>query len=78
MTCSGSNPAAARRFSTRALKASRLILAGTVGAIPYLARPIDMLRCLGRGTHGALACAWDNDVRHRPAGYNWLRATRRE
>jgi hypothetical protein len=45
--------------------------------LPYLAHPIDILHYLGRGKIGALGYAWDNYVTHRPAGYDWLKATRR-
>ncbi|AGL15864.1 amidohydrolase family protein [Actinoplanes sp. N902-109] len=57
---------------------SRVILAGTAGLIPYVARPIDILHYLGRGKLGALAYAWATFVVRRPAGYRWLEATRRE
>lgn len=60
------------------IRGSRVILAQTAGAIPYLARPIDILRYLGRGRLGALAYAWATFVVRRPAGYRWLRATGRE
>lgn len=62
----------------RNLDASRVILAGTVGVIPYLARPIDILYYLSRGKRGALAYAWATFIIRRPAGYRWLRETRRE
>jgi hypothetical protein len=62
----------------RNLDASRVILAGTVGVIPYLARPIDILYYLSRGKRGALAYAWANFITRRPAGYRWLRKARRE
>ena len=57
---------------------SRVELAGTSGAIPYLARPIDILHYLGRGKLGALAYVWATFVAKRPAGYRWLKATMRE
>ncbi len=60
------------------LDGSRVILAGTGGVVPYLARPIDILRYLGRGKLGALAYLWATFVTKRPAGYRWLQATRRE
>lgn len=59
------------------LRGSRVILAGTGGMVPYLARPIDMLHYLGRGRLGALAYLWANFVVKRPAGYRWLQATGR-
>jgi len=62
----------------RNLDASRVILAGTVGVIPYLARPIDILYYLSRGKRGALAYVWATFIIRRPAGYRWLRETRRE
>lgn len=57
---------------------SRIVLAGTAGIVPYLARPIDLLYYLGRGKRGLLAFAWASFVVKRPAGYEWLRRTRRE
>lgn len=60
------------------LDPSRIVLAGTAGIIPYLARPIDILYYLGRGKRGLLAYAWASFVVKRPGGYRWLRRTRRE
>lgn len=60
------------------LDPKRFILAGTGGAVPYLARPLDILSYLGRGKSRVIPFLWASYVAHRPAGYRWLRATGRQ
>lgn len=60
------------------LTGPRLVLAETCGVVPYLAQPINLLRYMSGGKWGALAYLWGTFVVKRPAGYRWLRSTRRE